>query len=316
MFAKPRLPPATAARIFGTNVDRPAGAGGADLRPRDPGPLSDRLDLQADHRDRRRSTRATSASARSSTTPASSRSATADVPERRRRRQRRRSTSSTALQGLLRRLLLHARPAHERRRQATAGRSRTGRGSSGSASRPGSTSAARAPGKLPTPEERNQAYEQNTAKDSPCGEEVCLDKGEVTDRPWSVGDNVNLAVGQGDLQADPLQMAVAYAAIANGGDIVRPHVGLRVDGPAGPRDPGDRPGGPRPRRHRPVLAAGDPRRPPRRGDGAGRHLLPGVRRLPGRDRRQDRYRRAPGPGRPVLVHRPGALPRTRSTWSR
>ena len=32
-----------------------------------------------------------------------------------------------------------------------------------------------------------------------------------------MGDNVNLSVGQGDLQADPLQMAVAYAAIANGG---------------------------------------------------------------------------------------------------
>ena len=47
--------------------------------------------------------------------------------------------------------------------------------------------------------------------DSPCGEEVCISKGELTDRPWTVGDNVNLAVGQGDLQADPLQMAVAYA---------------------------------------------------------------------------------------------------------
>ena len=32
-------------------------------------------------------------------------------------------------------------------------------------------------------------------------------------RPWTVGDNVNLAVGQGDLQATPLQMAVAYSAI-------------------------------------------------------------------------------------------------------
>ena len=28
---------------------------------------------------------------------------------------------------------------------------------------------------------------------------------------------MNLSVGQGDLQADPMQMAVAYAAIANGG---------------------------------------------------------------------------------------------------
>jgi penicillin-binding protein 2 len=48
-------------------------------------------------------------------------------------------------------------------------------------------------------------------------------------RPWSVGDNINLAVGQGDLQASPLQMAVAYAAIENGGTIVRPHLGLDVE---------------------------------------------------------------------------------------
>ena len=86
---------------------------------------------------------------------------------------------------------------------------------------------------MPTPEQRNSAFKANTAPDSPCGEEVCLEEGEVTDRAWSVGDNVNLAVGQGDLQADPLQMAVAYAAIANGGDLVRPHVGLRVEDPQG-----------------------------------------------------------------------------------
>ncbi len=88
-------------------------------------------------------------------------------------------------------------------------------------------------GRVPTPDQRNEAYEENTSPDSPCGEEVCLDKGEVTDRPWSLGDNVNLAIGQGDLQADPLQMAVAYAAIANGGDLVTPHVGLRVEDPDG-----------------------------------------------------------------------------------
>ncbi|MGI8558632.1 MAG: penicillin-binding protein 2 [Solirubrobacteraceae bacterium] len=48
-------------------------------------------------------------------------------------------------------------------------------------------------------------------------------------RAWTVGDNVNFAVGQGDLQATPLQMAVAYSAIANGGTIVRPHLGLEID---------------------------------------------------------------------------------------
>src|SRR5581483_4307274 len=52
-------------------------------------------------------------------------------------------------------------------------------------------------------------------------------------RPWSVGDNENLAVGQGDLAATPLQLAVAYSAIENGGTVVRPHVGLEVDAPDG-----------------------------------------------------------------------------------
>jgi len=49
------------------------------------------------------------------------------------------------------------------------------------------------------------------------------------ERPWTVGDNVNLAVGQGDLQATPLQMAVAYSTIVNGGRVVRPHLGMEVD---------------------------------------------------------------------------------------
>jgi penicillin-binding protein 2 len=54
-----------------------------------------------------------------------------------------------------------------------------------------------------------------------------------TDRPWSVGDNINLAVGQGDLKANPLQMAVAYAAIANGGRVLRPRLGQRIEDSSG-----------------------------------------------------------------------------------
>jgi penicillin-binding protein 2 len=54
-----------------------------------------------------------------------------------------------------------------------------------------------------------------------------------TERPWSAGDNVQLAVGQGDLQTDPLQMALAYAALGNGGTIVTPHVGMETQDAAG-----------------------------------------------------------------------------------
>jgi penicillin-binding protein 2 len=54
-------------------------------------------------------------------------------------------------------------------------------------------------------------------------------------REWSEGDNVNLAVGQGDVQASPLQMAVAYSSIAMDGRVPRPHLGLQVEDSAGAR---------------------------------------------------------------------------------
>jgi penicillin-binding protein 2 len=48
--------------------------------------------------------------------------------------------------------------------------------------------------------------------------------GIADSRPWSIGDNISLAVGQGDVQVSPLQLAVAYSAIANGGTLVTPHL--------------------------------------------------------------------------------------------
>ena len=38
------------------------------------------------------------------------------------------------------------------------------------------------------------------------------------------GDAANLAIGQGDTAITPLQLAVAYAAFANGGDLLKPHL--------------------------------------------------------------------------------------------
>ena len=49
-------------------------------------------------------------------------------------------------------------------------------------------------------------------------------KGEV----WYDGDAVNLSIGQGDLQVTPLQMAVAYSAIANGGTLYKPMLVTRI----------------------------------------------------------------------------------------
>jgi penicillin-binding protein 2 len=67
---------------------------------------------------------------------------------------------------------------------------------------------------------RNHVEERTSAALFACG---------GIERPWSTGDNVNLAIGQGDLQATPLQMAVAYSSIVNGGHVVRPHLGWKIE---------------------------------------------------------------------------------------
>ncbi len=89
-------------------------------------------------------------------------------------------------------------------------------------------------GLVPTPEWRDKLFEQAGDPDS-CGGKARLfeDGCYETDRPWSAGDNMNLAVGQGDLQATPLQLATAYATIGNGGDVVRPHFGMEAEDSTG-----------------------------------------------------------------------------------
>jgi penicillin-binding protein 2 len=46
--------------------------------------------------------------------------------------------------------------------------------------------------------------------------------------PWMAGETISTSIGQGFNLVTPLQLAVAYAAIANGGTIVRPRIVLRV----------------------------------------------------------------------------------------
>jgi penicillin-binding protein 2 len=50
---------------------------------------------------------------------------------------------------------------------------------------------------------------------------------------WRDGDTANICIGQGEIAVTPMQMAVAYAAIANGGTIFWPRLVERIE----PQDP-------------------------------------------------------------------------------
>jgi len=65
------------------------------------------------------------------------------------------------------------------------------------------------------------------------------------------GDAANFSIGQGDVGVTPLQVAVMYAAIANGGTLVTPRVGSSVVDPATSRDEAVAAG---PRRKAPLSA--------------------------------------------------------------
>ncbi|HEX2698680.1 MAG TPA: penicillin-binding protein 2 [Acidimicrobiales bacterium] len=74
-------------------------------------------------------------------------------------------------------------------------------------------------GRIPDPVSRKKAHE-DYPKAFPNGR-------------WYAGDNVNLAIGQGDTAVTPLQLANAYAAFANGGTVLKPRVAARVLQPNG-----------------------------------------------------------------------------------
>ncbi|MBT8202804.1 MAG: penicillin-binding protein 2 [Acidimicrobiia bacterium] len=67
-----------------------------------------------------------------------------------------------------------------------------------------------AAGIMPDREWRERLHEQNP---------VAFPNGE-----WYGGDLMNTVIGQGDLASTPLQMAVSYAALVNGGTVWRPRV--------------------------------------------------------------------------------------------
>ncbi len=53
------------------------------------------------------------------------------------------------------------------------------------------------------------------------------------DKAWKPGDDINLSIGQGDLLVTPLQLAVAFSAIANGGDVMVPRLGMQITDASG-----------------------------------------------------------------------------------
>jgi penicillin-binding protein 2 len=73
-------------------------------------------------------------------------------------------------------------------------------------------------GLVPTPEWRRKAFTGSQYSE--------------VDRIWKPGYSIQLAIGQGDLGVTPMQMARFYAMIANGGDIVTPHIAEDVEQPS------------------------------------------------------------------------------------
>ncbi|MCB0993508.1 MAG: penicillin-binding protein 2 [Acidimicrobiales bacterium] len=57
---------------------------------------------------------------------------------------------------------------------------------------------------------------------------VAANPGVYLDEPWRTGDTINVAIGQGGVEATPLQIANAFATFANGGTRYAPSVAAAV----------------------------------------------------------------------------------------
>ena len=135
---------------------------------------------------------------------------------------------------------------------------------------------------------------------------------------WTAADTQLLAVGQGSLEATPLQVARMTAAVANGGNLVTPHVvrglGLTQLGENQSDLAADRRCA---AASNPRASSGDacrnPRGPASRGVRPERHRLWHRPLRVDRDRRQDRHRPDRRGRRPRLVRRlcPGRQPEGR-----
>lgn len=53
-------------------------------------------------------------------------------------------------------------------------------------------------------------------------------KRDVYDERWWTGDSLNMVIGQGATSSTPLQMAMVCAAVANGGELLQPHLLNRI----------------------------------------------------------------------------------------
>jgi penicillin-binding protein 2 len=84
----------------------------------------------------------------------------------------------------------------------------------GFGAKPGVLPSDESAGKVPDPANRKREHDLNP-KAFPNG-------------GWFAGDNVNLAIGQGELLVSPLQLANAYSAFANGGTLWQPRLAARA----------------------------------------------------------------------------------------